>query len=71
MSSRMDSKMVRRALVWLPQQRLPRLARELYAEAAKIGISQFALGSAMRQLGILTVKRKDGWTWRLPEQANG
>jgi hypothetical protein len=63
MGARLDSKMSRRALAWLPIQPLPRLAKELYAEAEKIGISNGALAAAMRKLGILVVKTKAGWMW--------
>ena len=58
-----------KARLFLPMalEKGPRLARELFTEAAKDGISEQQLKRAKYELGnVKSDKRKDGWIWYLP-----
>ncbi|HLM25426.1 MAG TPA: hypothetical protein VK304_00500, partial [Thermoleophilaceae bacterium] len=50
----------------------PRPAREIEAEAAKIGITKTTLFRARKQLGVKPNKAgfSGGWEWALPEDSN-
>ncbi len=44
----------------------PRMARDLYAEALKLGISDATMKSAKRQLGnVIVTQVSKGWEWKL------
>jgi len=61
-----------KARLFLPMvlEKGPRLARELFNEAKAEGISEQQLKRAKYELGnVQTSKRKDGWIWYLPGEA--
>ena len=61
-----DNKQITLAREFLPValSKGPRFARELYAEAEKMGVSAATLKRAKNELGGITVtQHKDGWMW--------
>jgi hypothetical protein len=65
---RKDKKQIDLARVFLPQAMAsgPRKAREVYAEAEKVGISSATLKKVKYEMGIKSVEQSDrGWLWTL------
>jgi hypothetical protein len=44
----------------------PRLAREIYSEAERAGVSERTLDRAKGELGVVSERTGSGWFWRLP-----
>ena len=60
------------AKIWLRDKLAngePRSSREIYADAAKEGISEGTLDNAKRALGIKSMKEGKEWFWSLPGEA--
>jgi putative DNA primase/helicase len=62
---RRELKQIDKARLFLPvaMEKGPRLARELYKEAAAEGITEKTLKTVRYEMNLRTIQRSDGWYW--------